>query len=108
MHTEIVLPKKGNANCVRFLACTFLKTVMFLLKNNLILLVYLHPLLSTPNPLTLTDFWYIKSGRSIRIFEGVRDKSANDAQYLEIVASLKPIIAELQLSTPAELGFQKA
>ena len=43
--------------------------------------------------------------RSVRIFEGIKDKSPDDATYNYVVSQLAPIIAELGLSTPEELGF---
>mmetsp|Transcript_29152 Transcript_29152/g.76327 ORF Transcript_29152/g.76327 Transcript_29152/m.76327 type:complete len:135 (-) Transcript_29152:179-583(-) len=42
---------------------------------------------------------------SVRIFEGVKDKAPDAATYDYVVQQLKPVIDELQLSTPEELGF---
>ena len=46
--------------------------------------------------------------RSVRIFEGIKDKAQNEALYSSVVAQLKPTIDELGLSTPEELGLNKA
>ena len=43
---------------------------------------------------------------SVRIFEGVKDKSPDDITYNYVVEQLKPVIDELQLSLPEELGLQ--
>eukprot|EP00043_Microstomoeca_roanoka_P000065 m.26514 g.26514 ORF g.26514 m.26514 type:complete len:136 (+) comp10058_c0_seq1:274-681(+) len=43
---------------------------------------------------------------SVRIFEGVKDKSPDDTTYNYVVSQLKPVITELQLTLPEELGFQ--
>ena len=43
--------------------------------------------------------------RSVRIFEGIKDKAQSDEIYKTVVKDLQPVVAELQLSTPEELGF---
>ena len=43
--------------------------------------------------------------RSVRIFEGIRDKSPDDQTYDYVVDQLRGTIDELQLSLPEELGF---
>jgi hypothetical protein len=42
---------------------------------------------------------------SVRVFEGIKDKSPDQATYDYVVQQLQPVIKELQLSTPEELGF---
>lgn len=42
----------------------------------------------------------------MRVFEGVKDKSPDTETYNYVVNELKPVIDELQLSLPEELGFQ--
>jgi hypothetical protein len=41
----------------------------------------------------------------VRIFEGIKDKAQDENIYKAVVSDLKPVIAELQLTTPEELGF---
>ncbi|EGD78298.1 oxidase heme a,cytochrome [Salpingoeca rosetta] len=41
----------------------------------------------------------------VRVFEGVKDKSPDDETYNYVVGQLKPVIEELQLTLPEELGF---
>eukprot|EP00056_Hartaetosiga_gracilis_P019978 m.16916 g.16916 ORF g.16916 m.16916 type:complete len:132 (+) comp8079_c0_seq1:156-551(+) len=42
---------------------------------------------------------------TVRIFEGVKDKSPDDATYNYVVGELKSTIDELGLTLPEELGF---
>eukprot|EP00049_Salpingoeca_infusionum_P017149 m.351904 g.351904 ORF g.351904 m.351904 type:complete len:158 (-) comp16396_c0_seq1:151-624(-) len=42
---------------------------------------------------------------TVRIFEGVKDKAADDATYQVVVNQLQPVIKELELTLPEELGF---
>ena len=42
---------------------------------------------------------------SVRIFEAVKDKAPDDATYNYVIGQLGPVISELQLSTPEDLGF---
>lgn len=46
-------------------------------------------------------------GPTIRIFEAVKDKVHEAKDYDTVVASLQPIIKELGLVTPEEMGFDK-
>ncbi len=46
--------------------------------------------------------------RTVRIFEGILDKTQDVATYQSIVSQLKPTIDELGLSTPEDLGLTKA
>eukprot|EP00045_Choanoeca_perplexa_P014973 m.180553 g.180553 ORF g.180553 m.180553 type:complete len:136 (+) comp16855_c0_seq4:52-459(+) len=43
---------------------------------------------------------------SVRIFEGVKDKSPDAETYNYVVAQLKPVTEELEVSLPEELGLQ--
>ena len=43
--------------------------------------------------------------RSVRIFEAIKDKSPDDATYSYVVDQLNPVITELSLSTPEQLGL---
>eukprot|EP00035_Acanthoeca_spectabilis_P019759 m.429597 g.429597 ORF g.429597 m.429597 type:complete len:134 (+) comp17032_c0_seq1:105-506(+) len=70
--------------------------------------VFAHDLVPDPSILTaafratrrVNDF-----PTSVRIFEGIKDKSPDDATYSYVLSQLQPVIDELQLSTPEELGF---
>lgn len=42
---------------------------------------------------------------SVRIFEAIKDKSPDDTTYNYVVDQLNPVITELSLSTPEELGL---
>ena len=42
---------------------------------------------------------------TVRVFEGIKDKSPDDATYAYVVGELKPVMDELNLSTPEELGI---
>ena len=42
---------------------------------------------------------------TVRIFEGVKDKSPDDATYQYVVGQLQPVIKELELALPEQLGF---
>lgn len=44
--------------------------------------------------------------RSVRIFEGVKDKAPDAETYNYVVTQLKPVTDELQVSLPEELGLQ--
>eukprot|EP00052_Salpingoeca_macrocollata_P030497 m.319774 g.319774 ORF g.319774 m.319774 type:complete len:135 (+) comp23444_c0_seq1:196-600(+) len=45
---------------------------------------------------------------TVRIFEGIMDKCQNDSTtYNQVVSSLKPVIDELHLTTPEQLGLSK-
>lgn len=44
---------------------------------------------------------------TVRLFEGVRDKTPDAATYSKIVSELKPVMDELSLDTPEELGLAK-
>jgi hypothetical protein len=41
----------------------------------------------------------------VRVFEAVRDKAPDNATYQYVKDQLAPVIAELELSTPEDLGF---
>eukprot|EP00730_Choanoeca_flexa_P016607 TRINITY_DN7886_c0_g1_i1.p1 TRINITY_DN7886_c0_g1~~TRINITY_DN7886_c0_g1_i1.p1 ORF type:complete len:148 (+),score=36.11 TRINITY_DN7886_c0_g1_i1:125-568(+) len=43
---------------------------------------------------------------SVRIFEGVKDKAADAETYNYVVNQLKPVVEELGVSLPEELGLQ--
>ena len=43
--------------------------------------------------------------RSVRIFEAIKDKSPDDETYNYVVDQLNPVITELSLSTPDQLGL---
>lgn len=43
---------------------------------------------------------------SVRVFEGIKDKSPDEVTYIHVVNALKPVIEELQLTTPEELDLQ--
>ncbi|EDQ87846.1 uncharacterized protein MONBRDRAFT_9557 [Monosiga brevicollis MX1] len=43
---------------------------------------------------------------SVRIFEGVMDKAPDATTYNYVVSQLKPVIAELEVTLPEELGLQ--
>ena len=40
------------------------------------------------------------------MFEGIKDKAPDDNTYNYVVEQLSPVIAELDLVTPDQLGFQ--
>merc|ERR1740117_1462206 len=42
---------------------------------------------------------------SVRIFEAIKDKSPDDETYNYVVDQLNPVITELSLSTPDQLGL---
>ncbi len=46
--------------------------------------------------------------RTVRILEGVADKTQDHGLYSSVIGQLKPVIDELGISTPEELGFTKA
>ncbi len=55
-----------------------------------------------------SSIWISYLDRSVRIFEGIKDKTQDEALYQSVVAQLKGTIEELGLSTPEELNLHKA
>ena len=41
----------------------------------------------------------------MRIFEAIKDKAQSEKTYKEVISSLDPLIKELQLTLPEEMGF---